>query len=139
MPEAMNDMAVLLYVSHITGIPLFQIGSDVKDFFNQKRLSPAEMAKVGLITLDVDLLVEYAASLRRHHPQLCKIAEAVLGYGLFPASNIAQREMIFLVFIWHVEMQVAAQPTVDLLCQQHPALQDWLDARRAGLEGGECP
>ena len=137
LTETMSDMAVLLHVSFLTGLPVYQIGSDVKDFFNQKRLSPTEMPKVGLVTLDSTAVVEYAASLRRDHPHLSRMAEAVLGFGYYPASNICQREMLLLIFIWHVEMARAAASTVLALCHRYPAIEHWLARRRQHLEGDD--
>ncbi len=51
-------------VSHLTGLPVIQIATDVSDFFNQHRLHPSEVPRVGLVTLDLDLLLS-AVSARR--------------------------------------------------------------------------
>ena len=45
VPEAMNDLAVLMHVSYLTDglLPVIQIATDVSDFFNQHRLHPCEV------------------------------------------------------------------------------------------------
>jgi hypothetical protein len=100
--EIMNDLAILMHLSALTGLPLFQLVTDVKDFFNQHGLAHCEKPKVGLATLDPRAIVAHAEGLRATEPGLCAVAEHVLGYGLFPASNVCQRHAYFLIFIWMV-------------------------------------
>lgn len=132
--EIMSDLSVLLHLSHLTGIPVYQVVSDVKDFFNQHHLAPEEKHKVGLVTLDPRAIVEHAERLRRAEPALANIAENVLGYGLACASNICQRTAHLLVFIWLVEMEKAAAPIVRALRLRYPILASWLDHRAEYLE-----
>ena len=87
-----------------TVAPLYQLATDVDDFFNQHRLAHCEKNKVGLVTLDPRAIVAYATELRRKEPDLCNVAEGVLGYGLFPASNICQRHSYLLILAWAVSM-----------------------------------
>jgi hypothetical protein len=107
VPEAMNDLAVLMHVSYLTGgrLPVIQIATDVSDFFNQHRLHPCEVPRVGLVTLDLDLLLKAVGRLRNHSPSFCHVADLVLGYGLFFASQIGQRHAYLLSFLWTVEMR----------------------------------
>ena len=134
VPEAMADLAILLHLSHATGLPVYQICTDVSDFFNQHRLHPSSEPHVGLITLELEILVERAGQLRRESPKICNVAEGVLGYGLFPASEICQRHAYFLTFVWLVEMERAARSTVLALCRLYPVLARWRDERRKALE-----
>ncbi|KAL3926895.1 MAG: hypothetical protein SGPRY_003084 [Prymnesium sp.] len=99
IPEIMADLAILMHLSSITGIPVFQIVSDVKDFFNQHFLAPEERYKVGLVTLD-------------------------------PRARTAH----LLVFIWYVEMELAAASLVSALRQKHPAICHWQDYRARRLQ-----
>ena len=139
VPEAMNDLAVLMHVSHLTGLPVIQIATDVSDFFNQHRLHPSEVPRVGLVTLDLDLLLSAVGRLHRHDPDFCNVADYVLGYGLFFASQIGQRHAYLLTFLWLVEMLKACGPIVDALCRRHPILTKWMEQRRALLEPPDDP
>ena len=134
VPEAMNDLAVLMHVSHLTGLPVIQIATDVSDFFNQHRLHPSEVPRVGLVTLDLDLLLSAVGRLHRHEPDFCNVADYVLGYGLFFASQIGQRHAYLLTFLWLVEMLRTCGPVVDALCRRHPILTEWMERRRELLE-----
>ena len=62
------------------------------------------------------------------------VAEAVLGYGLFPGSEIAQRHAYLLTFIWTVRMLEEGEPIVKAMVKRHPVLGDWLEQRRQLLE-----
>jgi hypothetical protein len=135
----MNDLAVLMHVSHLTGLPVIQIATDVSDFFNQHRLHPSEVPRVGLVTLDLDLLLNAVGRLRRHKPDFCNVADYVLGYGLFFASQIGQRHAYLLTFLWLVEMFKVCGPVVDSLCKRHPILTKWMEQRRALLEPPDDP
>ena len=134
VPEAMSDLAVLLHLSYLTGLPVYQICTDVSDFFNQHRLHPSEQPKVGLVTLELDLLVARAGQLRKLVPRLCNVAESVLGYGLFPASEVCQRHAYWLTFLWLVEMLMRSRPIVAALCMRFPVLARWRDERQRHLE-----
>ena len=139
VPETMNDLAVLMHVSYLTdgALPVIQIATDVSDFFNQHRLHPCEVPRVGLITLDLDLLLKAAGRLRRHHPSFCNVADLVLGYGLFFASQIGQRHAYLLSFLWLVEMLKECGPVVAALCVRFPILNRWMEERRRLLEPPE--
>ena len=136
VPEAMNDLAVLMHVSYLTDglLPVIQIATDVSDFFNQHRLHPCEVPRVGLVTLDLDLLLKATGRLRRHAPEFCNVADYVLGYGFFFASQIGQRHAYLLSFLWLVEMLRECGPIVEALCQRFPILTRWMDERRRLLE-----
>ena len=139
--EIMNDLSVLMYASHISGLPVIQIVSDVKDYFNQHMLSPSEMAKVGLITLDPRAVADRASELRTALPDLCCVAEGVLGYGLLNASNIGQRHAHLLTFVWMVHMLDESSSIVEALFVAHPRLRDWWRYREGLLEqrgGSRC-
>ena len=75
VPEAMNDLAVLMHVSYLTGgrLPVIQIATDGSDFFNQHRLHPCEVPRVGLVTLS-------AGAAGRELSESCP-REGVLGPG----------------------------------------------------------
>jgi hypothetical protein len=141
VPEAMNDLAVLMHVSYLTGgrLPVIQIATDVSDFFNQHRLHPCEVPRVGLVTLDLDLLLKAVGRLRNHSPSFCNVADLVLGYGLFFASQIGQRHAYLLSFLWTVEMLKRCGPIVEGLCKLYPVLVRWMDERRRLLEPPDNP
>ena len=132
----MNDLAVLMHASYLTGgaLPVIQIATDVSDYFNQHRLHPCEVPRVGLVTLDLDLLLRAVGRLRRHAPDFCNVADYVLGYGLFFASQIGQRHAYLLSFLWLVEMLKECGPIVDALCSRFPVLLGWIEERRKLLE-----
>ena len=114
MAEIMNDLAILMHLGSLTGLPVYyyQFVSDVKDFFNQHYLCPAERWKVGFVTLEPDAILRasggvldaeiqrvegFVARLRAEQPGLVSVAEDVLGFGLYPASNICQRHAHLLI------------------------------------------
>ena len=132
--EIMNDLAILMHVSVNTGLPLFQLVTDVKDFFNQHKLAACDVNKVGMITLDPRAIVEHSARLRAAEPDLASVAESVLGYGLFPASNICQRHAYLLIFVWTVYMLRDSEPIVTALSRRYPFLRRFLEQRREQLE-----
>lgn len=129
LPEIMSDLAVLCHIGALAGLPVYQLTSDVKDFFNQLLLHSREVSAVGLITLDVEKMLAHQEDLRRQEPELCFITENVLGFGYVPASNIAQRFAYLLCYIWHVEMQRAARSIVAALRLAYPAIDTWLKQR----------
>ena len=130
-----------MHASYLTDnqLPVLQIATDVSDFFNQHRLHPSEVPRVGLITLDLDLLLRAVGRLRRHEPSFCNVADLVLGYGLYFASQIGQRHAYLLTFLWLVEMLKECGPTVDALCARYPALTSWMNDRRQLLEPPDNP
>jgi hypothetical protein len=134
VPEIMVDLAVLMHLSSLTGLLVFQMVSDVKDFFNQHRLAAEEQYKVGLVTLDPRAVIAHAAALRANEPRLCNVAEGVLGYGLFAGSNISQRTGLLLIFIWLVRMLRESEVVVESLKVQYPVINDWLSKRESHLQ-----
>ena len=132
--EIMNDLSVLMHLSYLTGEPVFQITSDVKDFFNQHYLARSEWNKGGLLTLDLEAMVGDLSAVRAAHPHLVYIAEYVLGFGLSPNSNICQRHAHLLIFAWLVAMEKAAEPVVRALRQRYPAVNRWVEWRAQHLE-----
>ena len=132
--EIMNDLALLMHLGQRIKVPVYQLTSDVKDFFNQHYLAPTEWNKVGLLTLDLDALQGDLDSLRKKDPPLVALAEYVLGFGLSPNSNICQRHAYLLVFKWFAAMEKAAAPIVAALRRRYPPVAAWLDWRAANLE-----
>ena len=133
VPENMNDAAVLMHVARLTGLPLYQLNTDLADFFNHHRLHPVEEPRVGTVTLDLQLLLKYAGRLRQLHPRICNVAEGALGYGLFPGSEICQRHAYLLCFVHTVEMMVRSAPIVAAMERRYPLLREWRE-RRSVLE-----
>ena len=140
VPEIMHDLAVLSYLSALTGLQVYQLVSDIKDFFNQHKLAHSERHKVGLVTLDPKVVAASAERLAQAHrerdPELVSVAENVLGYSLFGASNVAQRTAHLLVFVWLARMAKAAERHVKTLRQGYPVIDHWLASRARRLEPG---
>ncbi|MGA1354324.1 MAG: hypothetical protein ACO32I_06075, partial [Candidatus Limnocylindrus sp.] len=134
IPEIMADLAILLHLSDVTGIPVYQLTSDIKDFFNQLYLARSELHKTGLVTLDINKLIEHAEHLRSTEPDLCNVVESVLGFGFSCGSNVAQRTAHLLIFIWSFEMMKEAGPVVEALRRQHPYVGEWIDRRARQLD-----
>ena len=78
----MSDGAVLMHLCYLTGLSLYQVNTDVSDFFNRHSLHPVEFSRVGLVTLELELLLRRAGHLRQLCPKLANMAEGVLGYGI---------------------------------------------------------
>ena len=133
LQEILNDLSVLMHVGYLIGLPVYQLTSDVKDFFNQLKLHASQAAHAGLITLDIQAMIDYHKHARKHRPNLCFVVEEVLGFGYVLASNIAQRFAYLLCFIWYCEMLEASKGLVRALRRQYPVLDVWL-SERAALE-----
>ena len=77
------------------------------------------------------MILRYAGRLRSKHPNLANVAEGVLGYGLFPGSEICQRHAYWICFIWVVEMLHRSTAIVAAMEERHPIIKEWREARRA--------
>ena len=80
-----------------------------------------------------------AGRLRTQNPQLANLAEGVLGYGLFPGSEVCQRHTYLLTFLWTAEMLKQGKPIVQAMCRRHPVIERWLTVRCEQLEPPDDP
>ena len=95
MADAMHDTAILRSAADAAGEPVFCVTDDFADFFNQLALRPSELWKACLITIPFDPQRNTAAVF---------VSEQVLGFGLSPASNIAQRWAYAIMHLLTVKM-----------------------------------
>jgi hypothetical protein len=81
LDDLSNDMAVLLHAGGVLGLKLYQLTDDFKFFFNQLALHPSQWhltTFLWLSSLEEDAVPAH-------------VMEYVLGFGLSPSSNVAQR------------------------------------------------
>jgi hypothetical protein len=111
LAELSSDMAILRHAATLFGDDTYILVDDFKSFFNQFRLHPSEWWK--------------STFLWTNQGSPAWVVEYVLGFGMGPSSNIAQR---------------FADAIMDLLFQRFDAIEDTLFAaesdpsRRAWLD-----
>ena len=110
LTQLMRDVSILRRAAALLGEPIYVFGDDIKDHFNQLAMAPSELHKVGAVTLAHDgerrdLLPPGAPSLAGD--QLIFVSERVLGFGMHPASNVAQRASDALLHIFRCDMDDA--------------------------------
>lgn len=125
MGDVMHDAAILRSAADAAGEPLFVITDDFADFFNQLVLRASELWKIGLLTVPFDKLAIVEPVF---------ISEQVLGFGLSPASNIAQR--------WAYAIMAMLGEKMDELEARHPPkkgspLHQWTQQRTKSLGSKE--
>jgi hypothetical protein len=99
LAELASDMAILLHAATLFGDDTYILVDDFKIFFNQFRLHPSEWWK--------------STFLWTNQGSPAWVVEYVLGFGMGPSSNIAQR---------------FADAIMDLLFQRFDAIEDTLFA-----------
>ena len=119
-----NDMAVLLHAGSILDLKLYQFTDDFKCFFNQLAVHPSQWhlnTFLWLSSLEEDAVPVH-------------VIEYVLGFGLSPSSNVAQRfaEAILWLLRRRVDKDEAALRAADT----DPAHQAFF-AERAALGPGQ--
>ena len=89
LKEQANDLAVLRYAADLWEEDLVLISDDIKFYFNQLRLHPSEVHKSCFMWFE----------LIAGEPVPAWVVEYVLGFGMSPSSNIAQRFAHALLWI----------------------------------------
>jgi hypothetical protein len=118
-----NDMAVLLHAGGVLGLKLYQFTDDFKWFFNQLALHPSQwhlITFMWLTSLEEDAV-------------LAHVMEYVLGFGLSPSSNVAQRFAEGI--LWLLRRRVHKDEAALRAADKDPAHQAY-DAERAALGPG---
>ena len=111
------------------GEPVYVIGDDFKDYFNQLAMAPSELHKVGTVFLaEAGDLPLSGGEPAEGTDQLVFVSERRLGFGTHGASNIAQRFSDALVDWYREDMDVA-----DAEARQGagPQEREWLHRRLA--------
>jgi site-specific DNA-cytosine methylase len=127
LEQLMNDITVLNYsAGQVFHEEIFSGTDDVFSFFNQIKLAPSELWKTGLHWGDLS---------SNSNQQGTFIVERVLGFGLSPNSNIAQRFANAIVYIFYnrfdsIEEEFFAQET-------DPRCRHWIATRKA-MGPGQC-
>mgnify|MGYP003920014363 FL=1 len=84
VPDVLHDIMVLLYMARTFKLDLYIITDDWKDMFNQFKLAPWELWKVGFAFAHISDVVGDKTTMGI-------ILEYTLGYGFANASNLCQR------------------------------------------------
>ena len=135
----LRDLAILKRASQMLGEPVYVIGDDFKDYFNQLAMAESELHKLNIVFLrepsEHDSLLDGLHG-SAHVPftsdgQLLFISERRLGFGTHGASNIAQRFSDALLHLFREDMDAADAPFFD---QPSPAMSEWLAARERAAE-----
>ena len=117
----MKDDAILREGGVECGDDVVTGTDDFADFFNQIRLAPGEMWKVGLLWTPFD----------ESHDPASFLAEYVLNFGNAASSNTAQRFAWALIWRLELEVERLERPLLDAVTE--PQCRAWLD-RRLELE-----
>ena len=134
LTELMRDMAILRRAAHVLDSPIYVIGDDLKDFFNQLAMASSELHKLGIVFLAQDGEVDDAPEHAPSHAgvRLVFVSEKRLGFGTHGASNIAQRFANALLDMFRDDMD--EQEAAERARHTSPALTAWL-AERAKVPG----
>ena len=119
LADAANDLAVLRHIALELNDDVYILADDYKSFFNQFRTHPSEWWKSLMLWVsDAD-----PGSLP------VWVVEYVLGFGLTPSSNIAQR--FANAMLWILQQRVDADEVLLFEREQNPVLLSILATRRA--------
>ena len=132
--QLLRDLAILKRAAQFLGEPVYIIGDDFKDYFNQLAMAESELHKLGIVFLregdEHDGLLDGVTGSPFvpvvDSGQLVFISERRLGFGTHGASNIAQRFSDALLYLFREDMDAADAPFFDA---PSPQMQAWLDAR----------
>jgi site-specific DNA-cytosine methylase len=125
--QLMHDINIILYAANqIFNEPVYSGTDDVFSFFNQIKLAPSEIWKTGL---------HWSNLTQDKAPWGTFVVEKVLGFGLSPNSNIAQRFANAIVYMFCKRFDMIED---HLLSQeQDPAKLAWINARKS-LGPSQC-
>ena len=118
--DQLHNTAVLKHAAAVYEEPLFILTADAKDFFNQLMLAGWCCHHVALLWLPLDV----------EHKIFAFAVEHSLGFGISMASNVAQRFVYGLIYIFLRTFDDVEAPflAADL---RHPKRRAWIKARRA--------
>jgi hypothetical protein len=119
LADAAQDLAVLRHIADRLGEEVYVLADDYKSFFNQFATHPSEWWKSCFLWLRSDGAAAAPAWVREH----------VLGFGLSPSSNIAQR--FADAMLWVLEQRVDAAESALSDIDDDPVLRAILAARKA--------
>ena len=84
IPDVLHNIMVLMYAARVFSLDLYVVTDDWKDMFNQFRLAPWELWKVGFA-------FGHLSDTIGDKTVLGVVLEYTLGYGFANASNLCQR------------------------------------------------
>lgn len=116
-----RDLAVLKRPGEVMGAPVYSIGNDFKDYFNQLAIAIPDLHKLGIVFLakegDTDGIPPGS---------LIYISEKRLGFGIHGASNVAQRFSDAFLDLFREDMDDAED---EHLRQANGGERAWLQRR----------
>ena len=120
----MNDLTVLKRAAFLMGEPVYLLGDDFKDYFNQLESAPEELWKSGIAFLREDdaLDTQYAPG------TAVFVSERRMGFGLHPNSNVAQQLSEALNDLFRKDVDRVEDALLE--ADTRPAAQQWLASRR---------
>ncbi|MGA0134817.1 MAG: hypothetical protein ACO3ND_10740, partial [Opitutales bacterium] len=124
LDDLANDLAVLRHAGSVLGLELYQFTDDFKWFFNQLALHPSQWhlsTFLWLSSLEEDRVPVH-------------VIEYVLGFGLRPSSNVAQR--FAEAIMWLLRRRVDKDEAAFRAADPDPAHQAFF-AERAALGPGQ--
>ena len=125
-----GDLVVLRHAAQVLAEPLLSFTDDAKDFFNQLRLAPEELHKLGIAFLEEAGDFTDAEGKEAHaHRRLIFVSERVLGFGCHPASNIAQRFAEAVLFLLREDFDLEEARFLCEGCDPRPSFAHWRQAR----------
>ena len=97
LTELMRDLVILCRAAALLSEPIYVMGDDAKDYFNQLAMATPELPKLNIVFLDDAVPADLP-------PRLRFISELRLGFGTHGASNIAQRFSDALLHLFREDM-----------------------------------
>ena len=135
--DAIHDSSILRTAADPLGAPIMDGADDVSDFFNNLFMRTSELWKLCTLWLPLetptfradDSTMDASHPVVPGFPQATYVSERVLGFGVVPASNVAQRFANFLVFQALRLFDEIDEPFRQQECADSPFLRAWV-ARR---------
>ena len=119
--QLMHDINIILYAAiNVFKEFVYSGTDDVFSFFNQIKLAPSEIWKTGL---------HWCNLTQDPAPWGTFVVEKVLGFGLSPNSNIAQRFANAIVYMFCNRFDLIEEPMLSQ--EKNPAIRSWIEARRS--------
>ena len=125
----MRDVGILRRAAEILREPIYVVGDDMADHFNQLVMAPSERHKMGIAMLARDGELEDAVNDGApaiNGARLIFVSERVLGFGTHGASNITQRWSDALLHLFRCDMDAADASSLE---SPSPLMQQWRGAR----------
>ena len=123
LAQVMRDLSVLSAAARLLDEPIYILGDDAKDYFNQLAIAPEDWFKLGVVFLHADDELSRPGT----NDRIFFVSERRLGFGARMSSNIAQRFSESILYMLREDMDAAeAEQARDM----RPSAKHWRAVRR---------